>query len=203
VDGARVSTPAGWSRTTSRYDLRGTQPVEVAYYDTADRPARIDGRYHTIKRKLDAYGRVIEETYLDEHGKPARTREGFAKLASKYDSYGHQIEQTIFGEDGAPMRDANQIHRYTAKYDDRGRRIETRFFGVRGEPVRAGGTRQHLTRYTYDARGLTIEIAYFDVDGTSPALGPDMARQKLCTRWTGQYDADGKLLPASEKCVGR
>jgi YD repeat-containing protein len=203
VDGARVSTPMGWSRVTTRYELRGKEPVEVAYYDTADHAARIDGRYHTLKRKLDPYGRVIEETYFDEQGKAARTVDGYAKTTLKYDSYGHEIEQAYFGESGAPLADQNQIHRVTMTYDDRGRRIEVRFFGLRDEPIRAGGTRQHLTRYSYDARGLTIEIANFDIDSVTPALGPDMARQRLCTRWTGSYDADGKLVRATEKCESR
>jgi YD repeat-containing protein len=196
LDGQRVRRPEGWSRVVSRFDLRGTDPVELAFFDIDDRPAVNENGYHRVKRRLDAYGRVVEATYYGPDGVPMATKEGYAKLVNEYDSYGRLAGQALFGSDGSPTFIAG-VHRFTNQYDERGHLIEYRYFGARNERVRLSGTLQHATRYAYDARGNTIEVAHFDVND-KPTGGPDPSRTRICTRWTGTYDSDGRLL--NSKC---
>jgi hypothetical protein len=180
----------------SRFDLRGSDPVELAFFDVDDRPAVNDSGYHSVKRRLDVFGRVTETTYYGVDGVLKGTNEGYAKLVSEYDSYGRLAGQAQFGSDGLPTMIAG-VHRFTRVYDERGNLIEVRYFGRRNERVRFDGSLPHATRYAYDDRGNTIEISHFDTDG-KPMAGPDLDRTRLCTRWTGRYDTNGKVL--TSKC---
>lgn len=200
VHGERVRNPDGWARVVNRYDLRGTEAVETAYFDEADRPATVRRGFHAVRQLLDRYGRVIAVTFHDVRLLPVRTIEGYAKLVMAYDSHGRRIADAIFGTDGSPTLNSSGFHKSGFRYDERGQLIEQRYFGRGDEPVRYLGRFQHATRFGYDERGNKIDITHFDADGR-PTPGPDISGQQVCVHWTGTYDADRKLL--TSKCETR
>ena len=150
---------------------------------------------------MDGYGRVIEVTYFDRNGAAVIRAAGYAKLQHRYDTYGRLTEQAIFASDGSPIAISHGFHKWVKRFDERGLLVEQRWFGIPNEPLQVGG--QHYTRYAYDERGNTIEIAHFDVhDNTAVGFVPQA--EKDCSRWTAKYDTVGKLLARiSHRWYGR
>jgi YD repeat-containing protein len=196
LSGERVRGPDGWARVVHGYDLRGSEPVQTAYFDEADRPAILRRGFHATRQRFDQYGRMIEVTFHGPDMAPIKTIEGYARLTIGYDGHGRRTEDAIFGADGQPVASADGLHKSSFRYDERGQRIEARHFGTKDEPIRLAGMYQHSTRYTHDERGKLVEIVHFDTRG-NPSLGPDINNRELCARWTGKYDADGKLVGQS------
>jgi hypothetical protein len=183
----------------NHYDVKSTTPIELKYFDAADKPATLVDGYHAIRQRLDIFGHVVETSYHNAEGAMVRHRYGYARTTQARDLHGRMVEQRFFAEDGSPLMGTAKFHKLSNVFDERGLLMEVRFFGTKGEPVPFNGDAQHLTRRAYDDRGLLIEVTHFNTVG-QPTLGYDYITNQWCARWTARYDDEGKLIIPSQRC---
>lgn len=167
----------GDARRTLKYDpRRDTSPIEVAYFDEADRPTLSKDRYAVVKRKYDQADRITEEAYFDEAGGATLSKDGYAKLTKTYDERGELAGQARFDEQGKPIRGADwtaRVESVRAVGKEAGEALR-----VMGQAVDRPAEKSKETMTQVDSisarlkKGIGVEITrrWFDESGF-PVLG--------------------------------
>jgi hypothetical protein len=169
-------------RATQVFDSRGNL-TEVAYFGVDGQPVLYGNwRYHRYKLSFDARGRVIETAYFGINGEPVASLTGDHRVTRKYDEPGNPIEIAHFGVPGDTTFQSD-CQRETDSYDDSGHQIKS-------VCVSSTGDQGKVTTTKYDAKGNSIESAYFDLNNR-PILDSSDCE---CHRVTTAYDERGNLV---------
>lgn len=85
----------GYATVHTSYDARGRK-AEIAFFDAADKPARLFGTaQHRTRYGYDERGNIVEESYFDTDGRPAPfgyfSGERCSRWSAQYDRFGKLI----------------------------------------------------------------------------------------------------------------
>jgi hypothetical protein len=163
--------------------------------DEAGRPARFADGYAMWRTSPDARGLPREYRYFDEQGRPVTSKAGYARLELLRDEQQHITERRFFLADGraGQTKDGPEVTRaewspehlevarknlssdgrpwryrgcasFDYEFDAFREAVRATCRGYEGQPA-LSWNHVATTRYKYDARGLQVEVQYFDADG--------------------------------------
>jgi len=154
----------GWAISKLRYDPASGNPIEIAYFDEAERPTLHKDGYHMVSMAYDDRGNVTEMHYSDLEERPTTDATHCYGLRFDHDSRDNLVRRMCIGIDGHPAPDNRGVAVEEMAYDSEDNKIESAFFNQSHRPVVASEGYSRA-RNKYDGRGNQTEEAFFGVSG--------------------------------------
>lgn len=163
ANGHYMNNGQGYCFVRNRYNRNGQLSSRI-YYDKANEPVMIEGRYET-RYSYDNNRQLVLEAYFDEDGLPMnRIDTGYASIRYQRNSADHIVNEVYYNAENEPVVNLQGYASCERHFDEEGRQICLYFFDLDGNPTITYFACAGYT-YEYDDRGNLVKISYWDTEG--------------------------------------
>ena len=140
----------------------------------------------SVRRQIDADGRIIDEKYFDADGKPAINQNGVSRVETRYAPGSRKVQQEIwYSIPGTGIWWDKRIMKLERSLNSAGNIIEERFFNASGKPE-------------CNASGISVGKMFYTRGGKVRSgmllSGNNLENRKNVTRIEIKYAPNGKII---------